>query len=349
MKFRPAVAVLGAAVLLAIASSLAIGGRLVQLAGEAVGQGQARQTPVSTRTPAPRSTVGPSQEPSPTPLPPPAETLPDFSHVFIIVMENHEYGRIIGNPSAPYLNSLAQTYGLATNYYAITHPSLPNYLAMVAGSTFGIASDCTQCFVTAPTIADQIERSGRSWKAYLEGMPSPCYLGSSSGKYAQKHNPFVYFDGLRNDRSRCAAHVVPFSQFSDDLGGSVPDYVWITPDMCNDMHDCSVSTGDAWLHSVVPSILNSSAYRSGGAVFITFDEGSTGAGCCGVAAGGQVATLVISPMAKDAFQSTVAQTHYSLLRTIEDSWHLGHLGGAAAAGNLREYFRPPVTFSNRPL
>jgi hypothetical protein len=265
--------------------------------------------------------------------------LPVFSHVFIIVMENHEYGAIVGNPAAAYINSLAASYGLATNYFAISHPSLPNYLAMVAGSTFGIASDCTQCFVTAPNIGDQVEQSGRSWKAYLEGMPSPCYLGSSAGKYAQKHNPFVYFTGLRNDPGRCAAHVVPFSQFGVDLAGTLPNYVWITPDMCNDMHDCSVETGDAWLRGVVPTILNSTAYRDGGVLFITFDEGSTGAGCCGVAAGGQVVTLVISPMAKSAYRSSAAQTHYSLLRTIEDSWQLGKLGGAAAAGNMREYFR----------
>jgi hypothetical protein len=268
--------------------------------------------------------------------------VPSFSHVFLIVMENHEYNSVIGNPAAAYTNGLIATYGLATNYYAVSHPSLPNYLALTAGSTFGIASDCTTCFVSATNIADQVEGSGRSWKAYMEDMPVPCYTGASSGNYAMKHNPFMYYNDIRNNLARCAAHVTPFTQFWVDMStGHVPDFAWITPNMCNDTHDCPVATGDAWLRSVVPTITGSAAFRNGGVLFITWDEGSTNAGCCSGSWGGHVATLVIAPNGISGFRSGVAENHYGLLRTIEDGFHLGHLGAAGWASNLplREYFR----------
>lgn len=280
--------------------------------------------------------------PAPAPPPPAAPSLPAFSHIFTIVMENEEASSVIGNPSAPYINGLANRYGLAANYYAVSHPSLPNYLALTAGSTFGISSDCTTCYLGAVNIADQVEASGRSWRAYMEDMPSPCYTGAWSGNYAMKHDPFMYYNDIRNNPARCAAHVVPFSQFSGDLGsGSVPNYVFITPNMCHDMHDCPVSTGDAWLQSVVPGITGSAAFQNGGLLFITWDEGASSAGCCGDSWGGRVVTLVISPLSISGYRSGVAENHYSLLRTIEDSWHLGHLGAAGYASSvpMREYFR----------
>jgi hypothetical protein len=306
----------------------------------------ARSTPSPTPAATPAS-AGAGANPTattnkpPPPAPAPA-AVPIFSHIFVIVMENHEYGSVIGNSAAPYVNSLAATYGLATNYYGVSHPSLPNYFALTAGSTFGIASDCTTCYVNATSIADQVESSGRSWKGYMEDMPTPCYLGASSGNYAMKHDPFMYYTDIRNNPARCAAHVVPFTQFGVDLSsGQVPNFVWITPNMCNDTHDCPVSTGDAWLGSVVPRITGSAAFRNGGLLFITWDEGSSNAGCCGDAWGGHVATLVISPKSISGFRSTVAENHYGLLRTIEDGFQLGHLGAAAWSSNvsMREYFR----------
>jgi len=307
-----------------------------------------KATPTATPAPA-TSAATPAGGPavatqSGTPPPPSAAggTIPAFSHVFVIVMENHEYNTVIGNPAAPYTNGLVAGYALATNYFGVSHPSLPNYLALTAGSTFGIASDCTTCFVSATNIADQVEASGRSWKAYMEDMPVPCYMGASSGNYAMKHNPFMYYTDIRNNPARCAAHVAPFAQFWVDMSsGSVPDFVWITPNMCNDTHDCPVGTGDAWLRSVVPTITDSAAFRNGGVLFITWDEGSSNAGCCSGSWGGHVASLVIAPNAISGFRSAVAENHYGLLRTIEDGFHLGHLGAAGWASNLplREYFR----------
>ena len=266
--------------------------------------------------------------------------MPNFSHVFVIVMENQEYGGIIGNGAAPYINGLASSHGLATQYYAISHPSLPNYLSLSAGSTFGITSDCTTCFVNATNLADQIEGSGRTWKAYMESMPSACYVGDAY-PYMQKHNPWIYYNDIRTNAARCSAHLVPFTQFGTDLAsGNVPNYVWINPNMCNDMHDCAVSAGDAWLSQHVPAILSSSAYRNGGVLFILWDEGVSNAGCCTDAAGGKVATLVISPLGKAGFRSAVSETHYSLLRTIEDAWRLPRLNGAgcSCSAEMREYF-----------
>jgi hypothetical protein len=302
-------------------------------------------TPAPTPAPTPAGAAAIANPPAPSHSAPPAPALaavPAFSHIFVIVMENHEYGSVIGRPDAPYVNSLAATYGLATNYYAASHPSLPNYFALTAGSTFGIASDCTTCYTNATNIADQVESSGRSWKAYMEDMPTPCYLGASSGNYAMKHDPFMYYTDIRNNPARCAAHVVPFTQFGVDISsGQVPNFVWITPNMCNDTHDCPVATGDAWLGTVVPRITGSAAFRNGGVLFITWDEGSSNASCCGDAWGGHVATLVISPRSIPGFRSGTAENHYGLLRTIEDGFQLGHLGAAAWSSSvpLREYFR----------
>jgi hypothetical protein len=296
-------------------------------------------TAIPTPTPTPTATPAPTPTPTPTPAPSSRSSLPSFSHVFVIAMENEESSSIVGNAAAPYINELAAGHGLAASYFAVSHPSLPNYLALTAGSTFGISSDCTTCFVNASNIADQVEASGRTWKAYMESMPSNCFVGDAY-PYMQKHDPFIYFNDIRTNAARCAADVVPFTQLSADLtNGTVPSFAWITPNMCNDMHDCSIATGDAWLARVVPSILASSAFRNGGALFITWDEGSSSAGCCGDAAGGQVAALIVAPNDIAGLRSTINETHYSLLRTIEDSWGLSALGQATNASAMREYFR----------
>jgi len=256
-------------------------------------------------------------------------------------MENEETTDVIGNSAAPYINGLATANALATQYYAVSHPSLPNYVALAGGSTFGITDDCTTRFINAGNLADQIEAGGKTWRAYLEGMPSACFVGDAY-PYMQKHNPWIYFNDIRTNASRCAGDVVPYTQLSTDLAsGNVPNFVWITPNMCNDMHDCSIGTGDTWLSQQVPAILNSAAYRNGGVLFITWDEGNSYAGCCTDATGGRVATIVMSPLGKTAFQSSTPETHYSLLRTIEDAWSLPRLGdaGCSCTVAMREYFR----------
>lgn len=254
--------------------------------------------------------------------------LPNFSHIFVIVMENKERGAIVGNHDAAYINQLAAQFGQANHFYGTTHPSLPNYLAMTGGDTFGITSDCTDCFVAADNLAIQLENGGRSWKAYVEGMPSPCFVGDAPPDYRQKHNPFIYYDNVRQNPTRCD-HIVPFTQLAADLqANTLPDFVWISPNMCHSMHDCDIGTGDAWLKTWVSQILASPAWQRDGVLFITFDEGKGPAGCCTYAAGGQIDTLVISPLVQPGFASDTPYNHYSLLRTIEEVWGLPLLGKA---------------------
>ncbi|MCZ7570461.1 MAG: alkaline phosphatase family protein [Ardenticatenaceae bacterium] len=280
-----------------------------------------------------------------------AAPVPAFKHIFVIVMENKAYENIIGNRRLPYLNSLAQQYGLATNYYAIRHPSLPNYLALTGGDTFGITSDCINCTVAQPNLVDQLEAAGRSWKAYMESMPGPCFVGDSGRLYRQKHNPFIYYDNIRENPARCN-QIVPFTQFEADLrANTLPNFIWITPNMCNDIHDCSPPSGDTWLKTWIPKILGSPAWQDGGVLFITFDEGSSNnrRGCCRYATGDRIATLVISPLGKPAYQSPVAYDHYSLLRTIETAWGLPLLGRAndPSTAPMADFFTTPATSSPR--
>jgi hypothetical protein len=266
--------------------------------------------------------------------------LPNFGHIIIIVMENKEASQIVGNPDAPFLNELARDYAQAADYYAISHPSLPNYLALTGGDTFGITSDCHTCFVNADNIANQLAAAGKTWKAYMESMPGPCFVGDKLPDYSVNHDPFMYYDDIRTNPDLCN-EVVPFSQFSIDLrADTLPDFVWITPNTCNDMHSCAISIGDSWLKTLVPEILASPAWKDNGVLFITFDEGVTQSGCCSFAAGGKVFTLVISPFGKAGYVSTASYDHYSLLRTIEASWNLPLLekAGSKSTPLMSEFF-----------
>jgi phosphatidylinositol-3-phosphatase len=273
----------------------------------------------------------PLPTPTTTPQVTPPGRLPNFKHVFVIVMENEALEQIIGNTgSAPYINSLADTYGVAANYYGVTHPSLPNYIAMISGDTQSIATNCADCFVDAPNLVDQLEAAGKTWKGYMESMPSPCFAGDSGTLYRQKHNPFMYFDNIRTNPARCA-NLVPFEQFTVDLqANKLPDFIWITPNMCNNIHDCPLATGDDWLRTWISKIVASPAWQQDGVLFLTFDESERAdvSGCCQYAAGGHILTLVVSPLARPAYRSPVDYSHYSLLRTIEQAWGLPFLNKA---------------------
>ncbi len=266
--------------------------------------------------------VGPVQrDPSPSARLPGGAT-----RVAVIVMENQEYGGIIGSHSAPFLNSLAGRYGLATGMYAITHPSLPNYLALTGGATLGIDSDCTGCSVGATSIVDQLERAHLSWRAYMEDLPHPCFTGASAGGYAKKHDPFAYYTRVTRDRTSCA-NIVPLTRLTaDERSGTLPRFTWISPNLCHDMHDCSVSTGDRFLAGLVPSLLRALGPR--GLLFLTWDEGSTDDGCCRLASGGHIVTIVAGDGARAHARLATPTDHYSVLQTIEDLLGLGRLRGA---------------------
>lgn len=254
--------------------------------------------------------------------------LPVFGRVVVIVFENKEFEQVLGGADAPTFGRLARRYALLGNYRAVAHPSLPNYLALVSGSTQGITSDCTSCQVDAPSLAGALERSGKTWKTYAEGLPDAGFSGASAGRYAKKHNPFLYFADVasRPDRLR---RIVPLSAFRRDLReGRLPDFSLVVPDLCHDMHDCSVSAGDAWLKAFLRPLLPSPGLRHG-VVFVVFDEGASNKG-----GGGHVPALVLGPLVRPASRTATTVDHYGLLRTIESGWGLPLLGRTRAAKTI---------------
>lgn len=243
--------------------------------------------------------------------------VPAFDHIVIISMENKSYESITRDDDATYIRSLMSTYTNASNYFAVTHPSLPNYIALIGGSTFGITSDCTDCFLNQPNLVDQLASAHKTWKAYMESMPSPCFIGSTY-PYAQKHDPFMYFDDIRNNAARCN-NIVPLTKLSIDLQTqqSTPDFIWISPNLCHDMHDCRVATGDQWLSQEVPIILNSPAFtKQKSLLVITWDEGE------GFENNNQILTIFAGNTVKKGYVSQNEYTHYSLLHTIENAWQM---------------------------
>jgi len=247
----------------------------------------------------------------------------------VVVLENREDSDVLGSADAPYLNQLARRYGLAADSYAQSHPSLPNYLTLIGGQTFGIASDCDSCSVHGPNLVDQLEAAGIGWRAYMEGVPGPCYRGDSTDQgYAKKHDPFMYFPQIADSPARCG-RVVPLSGLAADLAGAAPPFLWVTPDLCHDGHDCSTATMDRWMSGFLPSVLASPWFGADGAVIVTFDEGSSSAGCCRYATGGRLYTVVVSAAARPGARSDQPVDHAGTLGTIEDVYGLSRLGLAA--------------------
>jgi len=244
--------------------------------------------------------------------------------VFTIVMENKDRDQIIGNTKdAPFINSLVQQNSVAAGYTDnFVHPSEPNYIWMVAGENFGVLDDddpVSHPIDAKSHIADQLEAAGMTWKAYEESMGDPCGL-QSHGTYAAKHNPFIYFqdingwDGKQFQPSqRCNEHVVDYSELDKDLAANnIPKYVFITPNLQNDMHDGSIAQGDAWLSREVPKILASDAFNKGGVLFLTWDEGSGT-----VTHNDDPPMIVISPHAKRGFTSQTPFNASSYLKTVQ--------------------------------
>ena len=249
--------------------------------------------------------------------------MPEFTHVVVVVFENHEADQIVGNSVAPTFAALGRRYARLTHYDGVTHPSLPNYLALVSGSTHGITSDCTDCMVSGRSLADTLAAAGKTWKTYAEGLPSPGYTGAFAGDYAKKHDPFLYFTRVADSRAR-RDNVVPFTRLASDLAAHrLPDFSLIVPNLCDDMHDCSVATGDEWLKAHIEPLVHSPELR-GGVVFVVFDEGTTDTG-----GGGNVAALALGPTVRAGSVFSRATNHYGLLRTIEDAWHMPRLGLSA--------------------
>ena len=263
--------------------------------------------------------------------------IPVFDHIIMIMFENWDYGQIIGNQSAPTFNQLAAQNVLLANYYAVAHPSLPNYIALMGGDTFGITSDCTDCFISQRSLPDLIEANGRTWKTYQEDIPNPCFVGNS-GSYVQKHNPFIYFDSIRNNSDRCKSTIVSLDALDKDLSANqLPDFMFIMPNICNSAHSCAVSVADKWIGQLMQKLMKSNALGQSYLIYIAFEEGSSdNSSCCGLPekAGGKVAAILISPQAKSGYVDDTPLSHYSLLKTIAISWNLPELGFAGQSSTL---------------
>ncbi len=240
-----------------------------------------------------------------------------LDHAIVIVLENKQRDKVLGNPDAPAFNAFAANGAVLAGYRGVTHPSLPNYLALVSGSTHGIASDCTSCTVRGRSLADTLEAKRRTWKTYAEGLPRPGWTGPLKGRYAKRHVPFLYFRTVLSKPARLR-RVVPLSQLSRDLAAKrLPDFALVVPDLCHDMHDCPVATGDAWLKRFLPRLLR----LPNTAVFVVFDESDS--------LDPRVPGLVLGTAVRPGSQFRPRLSHYGLLRTIEDAWGLARLGRSA--------------------
>ena len=242
-----------------------------------------------------------------------------IQHVVWILMENKDYSSVVGPGSAPYINQLAHRYGLATDYSAISHPSLPNYIALTSGSDQGIGddSDPSSHRLNVPSIFSQLP--GGASRSLEQGMPSNCAKGDS-GEYAVRHNPETYYTNLGRE---CRRYDVPF--------GARPDlsarFTFVTPNLINDMHDGAIGDGDRFLRTYVPALMSTPQYRSGNTViFITWDENDGGSG-------NRVPCIVISPFTHGVRDGT-RYTHYSLLRTTEELLGLPLLGSARSTSSM---------------
>jgi acid phosphatase len=271
--------------------------------------------------------VAPVAAPAASPRP------PAFKHVIVIVMENKESGAVIDGNAAPNFKRFAAQGATLASYTAVGHPSLPNYLALVSGSTQGVHDDCTDCHFAGRSLADTLAAAGKSWKTYAEGLPRAGWNGSGAGLYAKRHDPFIYFDRVRSSRSRMS-RIVPLTRLATDLAGRhLPDFSLVVPNLCHDTHDCSVTAGDTWLGSFLPPLLES-PQLAGSVVFVIFDEGSTN-----LSGGGHIPAIALGPAVRSHARYTTPMTHYSLLRTIEDAWGLEPLGHSAQARAIAGIWR----------
>lgn len=272
--------------------------------------------------------------------PPPAQSV-RFGHVFVVVEENANYANVIASPSMPYLNSLANQYGLATNYFANAHPSIPNYFELTTGQTLTLidASRPHTFPVSDDNVVRELLAAGKTWKSYAEDLPSIGYTGGDTGRYAVRHNPLAYLTDVQNDTKQ-AQNLVPFSQLAADLNtANLPEYSFIVPNLCDDAHDCPLSTADTWLKTNIDPLINSPQFQKDGLLIIVFDEADT---LDFTAGGGHVIAIIVSLQAKRNYKSIAFYQHQSVLRLTLEGLGVAKLpGDAATAPAMWEFFSTP--------
>lgn len=245
-----------------------------------------------------------------------AAAVPTPDHVVVVVFENHAYDQVIGSSSAPYINSLASGGANLTASYAETHPSQPNYYALFSGDTQGVTDDScvTPSFSDAPNLASELLATGKTWASYNESLPAEGSTTCKSGKYAQKHNPWFGFDNVPTS----TAHTM--SAFPGDFG-KLPTVSFVVPNLCSDMHDCSVGTGDTWLKNNLKSYADW-AETHNSLLLITFDEDNR-------LSGNRIPTVLYGQSVRAGSTSDATYNHYDVLRTVEDMYGTSHAGNAA--------------------
>lgn len=286
---------------------LAVG--LALLALVVAGSGDAGADTVSTDVP---SATAPLVATGDTPVPRPA-------HTVVVVLENKDRSSVVGSASAPYLNDLARRGANLSQSYGVTHPSQPNYVALFSGGQQGVTTNACTDLGNRANLGSQLQAAGLSFTGYAESMPAAGYTGCVSGRYQRKHNPWVDFSNLAPELNQ------PFTAFPTDYN-RLPTVSFVTPDMCHDMHDCSVATGDAWLAQHLDGYARW-AMTHNSLLVVTFDENAGGSV-------NQIATLLVGQMVRPGLYGE-RTTHYNLLRTLEDAYGLAPLGQAAAVAPLR--------------
>jgi hypothetical protein len=251
-----------------------------------------------------------------------AGSVPTPAHTIVVIMENHAYSQVIGSSSAPYINSLKSGGANLSQSFAITHPSQPNYYALFSGSTQGVTDDScvTPGFSSAANLGSEVVKAGGTWGSYNETLPSQGSTTCKSGNYAQKHNPWFGFSNVPTSSAKT------FAQFPTDYS-ALPEMSFVTPNLCSDMHDCSVATGDTWLKN------NLGAYATwakthNSLLVVTFDEDN-------LQSGNRIPTVLYGQPVTAGSSSSTTYNHYNLLRTLEDL--VGsptHAGQAASAGDI---------------
>src|SRR5215831_5572522 len=256
-------------------------------------------------------------------------------HVFLLVEENHSYSQVVGNASMPYLNSLANKYGLATQYYADVHPSIGNYFMLTAGQPETLNDSFTGT-VSDDNIVRELVNANKTWRSYAEGLPSAGYLGGDVYPYFRHHNPFTYFSDLQGTMQ--AGNVVPFSQFASDLrAGTLPDFAFIAPNALHDAHDGTLAAADQWLNTNIAPLVASSTFQNGGLLIIVFDESVLSDISHG---GGHVSMVLVGPTVKTGFKGSGVFQHQSTLRLVLSSLGVNTFPGlSAAAPNMGEFFK----------
>jgi acid phosphatase len=253
-----------------------------------------------------------------------AGALPAVTHTVVVVMENHSYSEVIGDPQAPYINALAREGALFTQSRAVSHPSEPNYLALFSGSTQGVTSDnCPETFGAA-NLASELIAAHRTFQGYAESLPPQGGLVCSSGEYARKHVPWVDFTNVPSSATRS------FTSFPAGNYGRLPDVSFVIPNLCDDMHDCPVATGDSWLKRDLGGYVTW-AQQNDSLLILTWDENDG-------SSGNQITTIFAGQMVR-AGRSAMPITHYNVLRTIETLYGLPPDGYAATAAVIRGVWR----------